>query len=106
MRSAGVAGHNDSLDPLFQQPMEDLEAVSFDGIGRLGSVRHSGRIPEVDSRLIGQPFIDGAGDREPTDAGVEDPHRSLVHCTRTGMETEAPNPPGTAWKRRSPGKSA
>src|SRR3954451_21207314 len=106
MSGAGVARDDDGLHLLVQKPVKDLEAVPLDGLGRFGSVGYPGGVTEINGGLVWQPLINGARNGEAPDPGVEDPYRGGIHRKRMGSETEAPTPPGTASKRRSPGKSA
>src|SRR4051812_8938798 len=106
MGRAGVTGDHDRLHALSQQPMEDLEAVSPNRIRRLGAVRDPGGVSEIDGGLVRQPLVNGSSYSEAADSRIEDADRGSIHLSRIGTEAAAPTPPGTAWKRRSPGKSA
>src|SRR5687767_2505056 len=106
MCGARVARDHHRLDPLREEPFENLQAVAPHRLGRLRAIRDARGIAEVDRRFAGEPLEDGARDGEPADARVEDADRRAVHRIRTGMLAEKPMPPpGTARISRSAGKS-
>src|SRR5919107_6449763 len=106
MGRAGVARDHDGLYTLVQEPLQNLQTVPFDRVRRLGAIGYPCGIAEVDGGFSRQPLVDGSGDSEPADAGIEYADRRRVHRRRTGTEIVAPTPPGSASSRRSPGKSA
>src|SRR5687768_871999 len=105
MRGARVAGDHDGLHALRQEPLEDLEAVAANGLGRFRPVGNPGGVAEIDRGLVREPLEDGAGDGEAADPGIEDADRRGVHRKRTGTEAVAAKPPGAARSWSSPGKS-
>src|SRR5690606_34238107 len=93
------------LDPLADEPMQNLQAVAAHRLGRLRAVWNTRRVAVVDGGLVGQPLEHRTGDGQSADTGIEDPDRSVAHRSRIGMLTSAAAPPGTRRTLRSPGKS-
>ena len=82
-RRGGVARHDDELGaaPL-DQLLADLQREPAHLVEMPRSVGVAARVTEVDELLVGQQVHDGAGDGEPSEAGVEHGHRAVVHRPR------------------------
>src|ERR1051325_6317023 len=64
-----------ALFDTLQQVRENLGAVAPHGVRRLRAVGHTGRVAEVDDRLLGQRVEECARDREAAYPGIEDAER-------------------------------
>ncbi len=73
----GVAGDHQELDTMVHEPARGVEGVSADGGRGLGAVGKAGGVSEVEVVLARHPLAQGLENREPADAGVEDP--DLTH---------------------------
>ena len=78
VRGRRVAGDDDHLDALLAQERRDLATVAPNGVGALRPVGHTGRVAEVQERLVWQLPDDLMRNGESTDARIEDADRSVI----------------------------
>jgi len=66
-----IAGYNEQLDALLLQLGCRLGRISLNRYRALGAIRQARRVTQVNQVFVGQRFLDGLEDGQPTDAGVE-----------------------------------
>ena len=85
-RARGVAGDHEGLHALGDEVVEAVEGVLAHLADGLGAVRLAGGVAEVQQGLVRQLVENGARDRQPPEAGVEDPDRRVAHVQQRTAE--------------------
>ena len=76
--SSGVAGDDDRFHLLRPQKTGDVLAVPDDGLLALRTVRHAGRVAEVNDALVRQLAYQLAHDSQSAEPGVEDSYGRIA----------------------------
>ena len=91
-----VTGDHQQLDALRHEVIHDVERITAHLGNRLRAVWRMRGVANVENRLTRQLVDDGAGDREATNSGVEDPNRRVSHSRQVYPGGgQAPAPPAT-----------
>ncbi len=77
--AGGVARDDECLDAAVDEVVETLERVLAHLTDRLGTVRLTRSVTEVEDRLVGQLVENCAHYSQPAEAGVEDADRCVCH---------------------------